>query len=212
MSPRPPTWWKEPLIQWCREVAVVLLDYGEERGDTSTATQIRFSLVMLDKLLKDSTVRDSLRQLLGKNGPTVKTSRPRVSVRRRKVFQPPLAMLALNADLRARNFSSRYEVERLLLDQLLPKQRLRVCAAGYLLLVAALASQSVPMGVSEERWIEFIAAELIAAVDWLYGQPRPRTVVTLVEAVTGQHFEPSSMRWRAKQPPRSIRWRAKQPP
>jgi hypothetical protein len=199
MSPRPPAWWKAPLAQWCREVASVLLDYGEKCGDALTAVEIGHGLVTLDRLLSDPTVEKTLRQLFRKGGPAVMTSRPRVLFHRRR----RLALLALDAELRPRKFSAQLASD---FDPLSPEQQLRVCAAGCLLLVAAVASQAVPMGITEQRYqqryTKILAMELLYASVWLYGSEQPRTVITLVKTITGRSFDPSSMRWWVKHPPR----------
>jgi hypothetical protein len=218
MSKRPPPWWKAPLAWWCTELYLALIECSSLEG--VDARQVAMTITTLNDLLKHEDVERMLRQHLGAAGPKVVAWWRQVAAyHRRKAMQPALAFLVLDAELHPRRIAKRSkarthtvriaeplpiflrsaEEQHAAFRALSLTERRCVCAAGYLLLAAALMPWSA-MGVSESRYAETAAMKLMRTTAWLYGKPCYRPVSTLVQAITGRRFFPSSMRWRIARP------------
>jgi hypothetical protein len=140
-------------------------------------------------------------QLLGDNGPAVLPCWPRVSFRYEEWRLPMVVILALDAELRPRQGIKRFtDAQHVVLADLLPTRRRRVVAAGYLLLVTALASQDFDTGITEGQYARMITVRLLFVMVRLYGRPLVNSVITLVEAITKRRMAASSVRWLVKSP------------
>jgi hypothetical protein len=208
MSPRQPAWSKAPLTQWHAEIVRALLDVRSLGFD---AVKIAGIVAVLDKLMQHPSVERMLRQLLGSNGPAVMPGWSRVSFRHEEWRLPMLVILALDAELRPRQRIERFtDEQRAVLMSLLPTKRRRVAAAGYLLLVTALASVDLATGITKGLYARTVAVRLLFVTVRLYGRPLTNSVITLVEAITERKMSASSIYWLVKRP-RSVTPRAKIP-
>jgi hypothetical protein len=196
MSPRPPPWWRAPLAQWIEEAGPAILDCW---GPSSIpAEQVAGAVILLQRLGRLPIVDRLMRQHLGRQGPHVVS----VKLRRgeapssRKRLQPLLGVLAFDADLRPLHHVSRFEAhQRASIDHLSIRQRRRLCAAGYLLLITVLAFQGVGARARDRERAKAMAAELLHAFIWLYGKPRIKAVRSLVAAITEVKLTASTIRW-----------------
>jgi hypothetical protein len=153
------------------------------------------------QISQHQAIERMMRQLFGEKGPRVLSAEarrtrgcPAPSDR-----QPLLAKLALDADLRPLPATPRSENERAIIDRLSATERQRLCAAGYLLLVAALAFEGVGAVRKDRKSAEAVAKELLDATVWLYGEPCFKPVISLVEVLTGIKFRISSVKsWARK--------------
>jgi hypothetical protein len=205
MSPRPPARWKAAFAQWRAELRPALNHYSRHSGETEFGPAgIKNIGDTLDQFAQHPAVERMLRQLLGKRGPHVVIQRGRI------MLWPTLTRLVLDAELRPRSDIARFsEKQRAVLDDLPPADRLRISAAGYLLLIAALLAQDIAGDLHEESEefvastlaVEHVAQRLLSATIWLYGREQPRPVGTLVRVLTRRKFTPSSLQWRAKRSP-----------
>jgi hypothetical protein len=208
MSQRPPAWWKAPLAQWRAELRPALNDYWSRSGGAEFGpADIKTIGDTLDRLVQHSTVERMLHQLLRERGPQVMMQ---VMMQRDRMLWPTLTRLVFDAELRPHGDIVRFsEEQKAVLDDLLPANRLRICAAGYLLLIAALVARDIAGDLHEESEefvasplaVEHEAQRLLSATRWLYGREQPRPVGTLVRVLTKRKFNPSSLQWRAKRPP-----------
>jgi hypothetical protein len=178
---KPPPWWRGPLAQWCDEIGDML--------DADTAKCLR-------EWQQQAAVIRSLGQLLNnKNLSPLSAEHRRVLSRHpgfRRHLPPSLARLKLDGDLRPRRSKRRRDNS---LDLLTVEQRRRVCAAGYLLLAAALAFSAASAKL-EQQWDRAkLTVMLILPVSrWLYGHHRViRPVIRLVSLLSGEDFPASSV-------------------
>jgi hypothetical protein len=81
------------------------------------------------------------------------------------------------------------------------RQHESVCAAGYLLVKAAMCYAGFANGRPTRDDAKETAAAILEASQRLYGHPLPKVTVTLTEAVTGIKLTPSSVRRLAHHPP-----------
>jgi hypothetical protein len=214
MSPRPPPWWRLPLTQWRREAGAAL---GDCWGITPavTALQLARCIVALDELGRLPAVERLMRQLLGRQGPRVLSVKARSSSaapKCRQLLQPMLGPLVIGSDLRLHRrkelTSQQRELlravlqheaqQRAIIDRLPAERRRRLCAAGYLQLIAVLALAGAEAIPADRERARAVAAELLHATFWLYGKPLFKASISLVTAVTGVRFTPSSLRWLAR--------------
>jgi hypothetical protein len=231
MSPRPPLWWRAPLS----EEAIRAFNYclKPTRADER---EVLAATITLQALFDSHAIAQLLGHLFGKTGPAVlsvatRRMRRELAPSHRPLLQLRLQALAIDdatlrlprpvlssADRQRLAPALRRETrERQIIDRLPMKQQQRLGAAGYLLLVAALAAQAVkspPRGYQRQRTAtgrqrrggtttkrqqaEIVAIELLHTTAWLYGKPLISPVVSLVQAVAGVEFKRSSLFWRAR--------------
>jgi hypothetical protein len=197
MSPRPPPWWRLPLTQWRQEAAKALID-SWSRNPNCSFVALGHALVTLEALGTHQTVEFLMREHFGEHGPRLRPAKTRracqqVAPRNRLLLHPLLAAVVIDADLRPQRdgFTAGERQQRAVIDALSAKQQQRLCAAGYLLLVTALAFAAVGQ---EQQRAKAVAIELLHASAWLYGDPLIKPTISLVYASAGIRFSNSSMR------------------
>jgi hypothetical protein len=139
-----------------------------------------------------------LRQLFGKKCPDVTKHKAhrRTSPSSRELFQPILPLLKLDEDLRPHARGWVEGKRPTALENLTVEQRRRLCAVGYLLLVAILAFQEARARACTNKHVcaKLIAEELARAALWIYGTCPVKPIATLAELVGGGRLDPSSIR------------------
>jgi hypothetical protein len=220
MSKKESPSWREPFAEWQQEAMRALADCWSA-SPASHVHQIARTIVAFEKLGKHEVVELLMRQHLGQHGPCVLPVRTRherrsasPSSHNRKLLWPWLASIAIDANLRPQRqphtppekqlglwsaYLVREARQRAIIDRLLAEQRQRLCAAGYLLLITALAFEGAGAVMSDRKVAKAVAAELLHATAWLYGKPCCKPVISLVRAITGVKLAISSVRWLARQ-------------
>jgi hypothetical protein len=124
----------------------------------------------------------------------------------------PLARAQRRALTREQYKALRQEAkQRKIIDASPALWRRRVCAAGYLMLVAALAAAGSEATAGKRKRAKAVAMELLHTTKWLYGKPLHKPVISLVKAVTGEDLGGSIVKIWAKQLTGKARKTAKKP-
>jgi hypothetical protein len=195
--PRPQPDWCDPLAQWFEELSFALAELRQNSAiGPHDIANIKACLAAMPAY---PSVGWSLGQLLGRKGPRLRS----LKARQRKYPTeqlPLLTSLPFDADLRPRlRASGHTEQQRASLTRLALGKRQRICAAGYVLLAAAVAFCAAHTGACVERGrAQWIAKQVLSVTIWLYGTPAILLTRTLVEALTDVPLAEASLRNWAK--------------
>jgi hypothetical protein len=210
MRVRPISWWQAPLAQWLAELRYALL--WQCNPDINPRFVARIIMAM-NHLERSPTVERMLRQHLGSQGAEL------LSAAGRRMFVPPYKRELLSA-LNALPFDYDFRIPppiipsrlskkdalaieadldaRSVIDRLPSKQRYRLGAAGFLLLVTAIVAARLRHDPQNQMGLaKAVAVEILLCSRWLYGRTLPKVTCTLVDTITKATITPASIRWLA---------------